>query len=686
MTKNVYIWKNLCDMLILDFIDNVSVNCTEQSDALRDFARGIYPEAFPNPDEREPFENILERIKDKDAYPRTFAVLGREDGALVGAQIVDYYRDCCAAEVIYIAVDPSQRGKGYGKKLLTEGLALLKNELAGKKLPVDRIFFETENPFIEQEHSGMDPLARFSFFARNGAARIPVDYVQPPLSDGLGWARNLFLCTLPQFADIEDGISSEDLKAFLNAFYKGLDVPEDSGELKMLMDSVDEASDNEGVISYQPLAEHSIFRIPRFSVAWHFKTVCPSNPSRPNPIYNSYEADLMNYSYQDFGRRPVRTSHVRLLDDMEILMPQAYVYSSEGVSYYRVSEHLSFPVSLSLSRSINNGGTVELVNMVVYYDGGGVGEFDLIKLITAFGSKQEGYQPSESIRFRCMKSGRIYTCGELLCEYAGENEYVQLHSGVTELDMARIRTVDGEPAFASSDEFMKLPMSDEFPAENDWNKVMCGIVLGIMDHQRMNAGEIYDTFKPMNIRQSSFMILSRGHLLKMEYDEESEKIDKILISPYLLIPSAVLCINEIILDRNEELLKAPVPSTFSYYRKSVWLSSHIMRISQSLGSEYYQDLFQYESEQTILQLGSAQRGHERRRSYLEGLISEQHTLLDSFRSKHEMTSSTIESMLLLVLAVMQVITAVREDFVIFGIVTAVAVVLYGGGIYLRRNS
>ncbi len=62
------------------------------------------------------------------------------------------------------------------------------------------------------------------------------------------------------------------------------------------------------------------------------------------------------------------------------------------------------------------------------------------------------------------------------------------------------------------------------------------------------------------------------------------------------------------------------------------------------------------------------------------------TLLDSFRLKHEMTSNTIESMLLLVLAVMQVITAIREDFVIFGIVTAVAVVLYGGGIYLRRNS
>ncbi len=671
--------------MTLDFINHVSVREPEMCKALGEFAEGIYPAAFPDDDEREPFGNILERIKDEKAFPRTFAVIARDGGKLVGAQIVDYYEKCETAELIYIAIDEDERGKGYGKQLLNEGLTLLKDELTKKNLPVKRIFFETENPFMEQEDSPMNPLSRCAFFAGNGACRVPIDYVQPPLSKESGWAENLFLCTLPQFAGDEEEIPAEELTAFLKDFYKGLDVPADSRELEELMDSVDAATDH-GLIEYHPLAEHSIFKIPRFSVAWHFHAAKPSCKAKWNPVFNSYETDLMSYCYQDFEKRPVQTSHIKMLENVEILMPQAYRYSSEGVYYYRVSEHISFPVSLAFSRSINNSGTVELVNMVVNYEGEGVGEFDLIKLITAFGSKQEGYTPSECIRFRCMDTGRVYTCCELLKERAGENEYIQLHSGVTELDITRIQTLDGDLVFESLEDFMEIPTSNAFPAETDWNKVMCGIILGIMDHQRMNGGEIYDTFKPVNIRQNSFMIISRGHLLKMEYDEESEKIDKILMSPYLLIPSAVLCINELILDHNELMLNTPIKDTSSYYLKSVRLSNHIMEIAKSLGSEYYQELFQYESEQNILQIGSTQRGHERRREHLNGRLDEQHTLLDSYRSKHEMTSDTIESMLLLVLAVMQVVSAVREDFLIFGIVTVAAALLYGGGIYLRRRS
>lgn len=48
---------------------------------LEDFGIGLYQEAFPDPDEREPFEQIVSRIREAKANePETVAVIAGEDG------------------------------------------------------------------------------------------------------------------------------------------------------------------------------------------------------------------------------------------------------------------------------------------------------------------------------------------------------------------------------------------------------------------------------------------------------------------------------------------------------------------------------------------------------------------------------------------------------------------------------
>ncbi len=673
-------------MMEFDFIDHVSIaQSGESCRNLQKFAQSIYPSAFPDPYEREPFENIMERIKNENDFPRTFAVVARRNQEVIGAQIIDYYRECKTAELIYIAVDAKERGKGYGKELLSEGMHYFKEELLKRDLPVCRVFFEMEDPFILQNHSAMDPYIRLSFFARKGAYRIPINYAQPPLIEGQSWADNLMLCVLPQFSDEKEGIPNVDLKMFLSEFCRGLKISDEDAKRQNIMKSVDDATDKDGMVSYQPLIEYSHFSIPLFSVAWHFKVLQLSEENNLCTVFNSYETDLMKYSYQDSDKHPVKTSYIEMYDDFEVMMPIAYKYTSEGTSHYRISETTSFPVKLSFSRSRSR--SKELVNMVIHYEGDGIGEFALIKLITYFGSKQEGYTPSESIRFRRRGSKKIYSCDELLNECVGKNEYDRQHCGITELDVARICDNNSKPIFKSLDEFMNLT-TKSLPVEDDWNKVMCGIVLGIMDHQRMNAGEIHDTFKLVNLRQNSFMIISRGHLLKIEYSENPEKVDKIQISPYLLIPSTIVCINELILDCNEERLATDEREkrTSSFYRKSILLSDKIVEISKSLDSDFYQDVFQYESEQTILRVASEQRGHLRRYDYLLRRLDENQIKLDNYRAKHDMTTASIENMLIFVFTVMQVVAAIRQDFIIFSVVTFLSIMMGCIAIYIRRRA
>ncbi len=124
--------------------------------------RPIYESAFPL-DERRDFEDIIHLTE----YEPCFHVdICTDNNQTIG--FITYWN---FAEFIYIehfAVDESQRGKGYGKKVLSE---LLHQE----ELP---LVLEVERP--EDEIS----IRRIRFYETMGFSLCKIPYVQPPYSQG----------------------------------------------------------------------------------------------------------------------------------------------------------------------------------------------------------------------------------------------------------------------------------------------------------------------------------------------------------------------------------------------------------------------------------------------------------------------------------------------------------------------
>ena len=100
------------------------------------------------------------------------------------------------------------------------------------------------------------------------------------------------------------------------------------------------------------------------------------------------------------------------------------------------------------------------------------------------------------------------------------------------------------------------------------------------------------------------MVLCRGHLMKIE--KECDLSSKIFIDPYTLIPSAVLAIDGVVLKQSEEM----VDNNFKHALNP--LSSKARRAEVLLNNEYLENIFQYPSEQEIIQTGFTQRNMTKR--------------------------------------------------------------------------
>ncbi|MBR6002440.1 MAG: hypothetical protein IK045_06220, partial [Bacteroidales bacterium] len=171
-------------------------------------------------------------------------------------------------------------------------------------------------------------------------------------------------------------------------------------------------------------------------------------------------------------------------------------------------------------------------------------------------------------------------------------------------------------------------------------------------------------------------VFLRGHLLKIKCvlpSNDNERLESILISPYLLIPSCALVYNELLLDdcnsKVEQLLNEEkddgqkrllwkIFSDRKYYERSRELLTEYNKSKRSLEDNYLQSFFQYEGEKEIMSKLSLQRGYtDRLRLLFEKLeairgYSDKH--MQDYNSGAEMNLN----MILLVLAILQVVTAV----------------------------
>ena len=433
--------------------------------------RAIYEQAFPDSNEREDFEDIVRRTADENAFPKTLIVLAQNElGEVCGGEIADWYPRSRAMEIIYIVVKESERKAGKGGALLMEGTQLMMKEL-GEGM-VSRVYFESENPFFYANDADfvIHPVGRLRFFARHGAMRVPISYVQPPLGPDKEPAENLFLFTLPCFSNDEDSIPAQELQDFLAEFYEGLESASCQTkerhdaflELKRkMLENVFYVAEEDDRVYLDALMERPAFRFGKFSICRHYELDGCDALIERSPVacrsFNSYETDLMNYQYQK--ELPFRTHHQVLIENAVIYIPSFYRYESEGKSYYKISENRTVLTDISINWSVkqHKDQRCVLAHLVISpSENSSNTELDIIKFITQFGSKQENYKSWD--RGKIEADGRMYsTMEELICARLEVSQCNCLSCGISEFNLMGISPLNEEKdeKFTSFEAFMQ---------------------------------------------------------------------------------------------------------------------------------------------------------------------------------------------------------------------------------------
>jgi hypothetical protein len=637
------------------FIDGKSIDQHEH--LLLEYEQKIFIKAFPDADERESFvEDIIPRIKDSEnTLIRTYCILAVDDThAAVGGLVADWYPGCGSLELIYIAVDPDRRKGKIGKNILDKGIELIQQALKEKEETVKAIFLEVDIPTTVMEASNsMDPIARLKVWDAWGAKRIPINYTQPPLSKGKQPVSNLMLmCLTGHGTPIQESIPADTLKEFLTDFYKGLDA-EGSEYLVQMCEDVDIISEEEKIELF-PLTEIQSAEISNSVVTTHFSVIGKYNIKLPEICnsFNSYECDLMNYTNQK--NRPFKTKFVKLLKGVTIHMPSFYSYTSEGITNYRLSLNTELRADISISISIAADKDIRPIAHVTILpcEDGNFNNLDFLKFITNFGSRQEQYKASGPVKFEY--GGKYLTYEELvgeilMMEVPGKIEMIG--EGATQFDITGIQPCEeGEYEDGDFDieDFFTTRFESEGEIKNSLiNRMLCGLILGIFDYNRMNEAEIEDTIRPIVKASDSFFVACRGHIFKIEEAENSvsDEYAKILISPYLLVPSTTLAFNGLALQECEKLILDATQHRFSPN-----LISIIQRAEVVLSVEYIEDIFQYNSEIEIIREGKRQRCMDIRYSKLNRQI-------EIIKKRTHKSSDIIMEALLAILAIFGVYEA-----------------------------
>jgi hypothetical protein len=200
-------------------------------------------------------------------------------------------------------------------------------------------------------------------------------------------------------------------------------------------------------------------------------------------------------------------------------------------------------------------------------------------------------------------------------------------------------------------------------------KAYCGICLGIFDYDRMGLEEIDDTLMPLedSKTEQSFQALNRGALSMFGYEEDvMNTFWKTLgISPYLLIPSAVLAHNDSVsldAERRLDTLLNNIrtgKSTFSIPE----LISARHEIDDLLNDDILLNVFHYKTEKGIYNEGMKSRGIEERIKFSRQKLDQLEKEIEEKQKERESKYQNRIQALLAILSLINFYAIIRDYFV-----------------------
>lgn len=549
---------------------------------LRTVYEGLYLSSFPVEEERQSPKDWIPALLGEDDSGLVFhaVVAGRELAnprrrLITGFVFFEFYPQSRCGLIAYLAVDPLFRQLGLGRRLVEHALQTLRNDAAEVGRPLKAVFAEIHDPdLIETTHDVMNPAERMSFFAKLNARKVPIRYVQPALRTEVGRARSLQLVVLP----VNGGISrllAIDVRAFLTELYnraEGGPAKTDHEFLTMT------AALSRDLVELEPLnsvEEDPSFTVEQYGIAFEFVTQGAPVPTLdpPSEALASFERDSLAYADRDTAPFSTKAIHVpEPCRRIDIEFCRELRFTSEGrmstlVSTTRGIRHVEVQVRASVT-TFKSG--VRVWHLVLtprpHSNAVALTEFDLIKLVKLWEGGEEvrgsyaGEGPETAVQFR--RGDQIWTLRELAqdvfkkqADDKGPRPGSEMpRAGIVQLiveDEGPIRWRDAWSAIRAAQKEIGVDTSFPLqqPSQRPFIESIAGVIQGLIDFREVDDAELHDIFAAMDVGEDGLRGIHKGTLVYFGASDRPWEVGKLSygVSPYLLLPHALLLHNEQIL-------------------------------------------------------------------------------------------------------------------------------------------
>jgi hypothetical protein len=638
---------------------------------LKRLGEGLYADCFPEASgEAEDAGKWAERLADDEDAPelRIFVMVDdpeKHNPSILGFVCTERYPTSNCALISYLGVDSKQRQHHAGTELLKHALAAL------SQTAPQAIFTEVHDPdLVDGAHDVMEPSERFSFFAKNGGRRVPIVYVQPKVDPKRDYVRTLALVTLPVSGRDHKTIAPEIVGAFLREYYKTEGGANDP-ELNAMVEKLPSKPLPLGHLNEQ--REEPKFNFTRYGIALHY--VCADEPrlATPPPAdepFRSFERDMFAYAYRKPDSAPFSTAVVEVpprFRTMELLFASEVQYSAEGKAVTLVQKHAATRQSIEIracQTTFKSGVSVKHLVLSPARDAPaaeGLDEYELIKLVKLWEDGEAvqgdfgGKGPESCVRVQDA-SGTLHTFNAVATEvfrFTFDPEHPnhpEPKAGTLELFGGGL---DPEVWTAAT----HVAHYAETHGEEEWASIrrdvegLAGIVQGIIDFEAIGADELTDVFAGVEVVDHKLEGLHKGTLIALEHEDRPEEKGRppYPVSPYLLVPQAVLLYNEALIDRANDAWR-PTQS----HDKTRALEDASRTIHRALDADFLPNVFHYESERELYKTGHDSRGINERADQFRRRLADVDARYDLFVSQRRNRLDDARTLFLLVISVVSI--------------------------------
>lgn len=697
-------------------LEIVDLRDLRDEDLLRAVHDGLYVTSFPLEEEREGFDYWLRALwgEGEDGGTRVHAFVAGLNLSeptrrqIAGLAFVELYRKSACGLLSYLAVDPEFRRRTLGRTLVSCAVEALRQDSRELRKPLRAVFAEVHDPDAAKAFSYddvMDRSERMSFFAKIGARRVPIPYVQPALAPGRERARALQLIALSNDPE-EPTLPSAVIRDFLSELFElseGNSSPADP-EFRAMTEAL--ATDSIRLGPLNAISEESGFQIERYGISFEFVTRGDPMDALPPPAeqFASFEDDVVAYAFQERRpssslterrplasrpeRRPFTSRPIHVPDpcrQVDIEFASEVQLVSEGRSCALIAEDVA-PGTRRVCAQVRASWTRFRTGITVWHlvltprpgsTDAALSEYDVIKLAKHWAGGEDlkgpygGNGAETTLRF--VNGEQTWSLRELACAVIGEElrdarpraGIIQLITGDEDPDAWReawqaIRAAREEP-----------PIDISFPFTSDEQRVIvesiAGVIQSLIDFREIDDAELRDVVAGMDVGEDGMQGVHKGTLLYMAASDRTWDVSKMSygVSPYLLLPHALLLHNEEVLlaaadgVRDERIAtKARFSSEAELagllerdrLHRLVGMPLHVVRVARraargvreqrkklreirwrlrtALQRDYLPNVFHYPNERRIYEMGETSRG-------LAALAQELGETLEEFDARWE---------------------------------------------------